>query len=186
MSVAIRRHDQEIDYDGSQLASLFIYRTTGISGDAVLAFAGACEVGNDTMVDVEDLRAGAVIRSPRMLHFIAEQFAEGLVSMVLRQRLFGRLAADLLRERSGKDVLVSGDDLFVQERKASISVATASPVSALFHFALNIETEGVPVPAIGLLELGVEWQPFADELLERYRIECDGIRHAASKVRWVR
>ena len=182
----IKLLDQPLDYDGSQLASLFGYRRTGISDDLVIAFRGACQVTAETMVDVEDLIQGATIYSPSMLHFLAEAFGEPLEKMVLRQRLFGRLAADLLEERSGAGVLVRGDDLYIGERKASISVATASPVSALFHFALNIETEAVPVPAIGLSELGVEWQPFATELLERYRDECADIRHAASKVRWVK
>ena len=186
MTTQVKLLDDVVDYDGSQLSSLFGYRRTGVSGDLVLGFVGACRVSDETMVDLEDLLQGATIYSPRMLHFLAEAFAERLEPMVLRQRLFGRLAAELLAEESGKIVVVNGDDLFVEKRKVSISVATASPVSALFHFALNLETEGVPVPAIGLTELGVDWKPFAEELLDRYQAECADIRHAATKVRWVR
>jgi len=185
MTPSIQVLSEPLDYDGSQLTSLFGYEQTGISGDLVIAFCGACEVGEETMVDVEDLVAGHRIYSPEMAHFLAEAFGESLEKMVLRQRLFARLAADLLRERSGSRVVVRGDDLFIDRRKASISVATVSPISALFHFALNIETEGVPVPAIGLRELGVEWRPFANELLELYCAECADIRHATTKVRWV-
>ncbi len=176
----------DLDYDGSQLSSLFAQRTAGIVGDSLVAFRGACRVAREHMVDLEDLRAGAEIYSPRMVHFIAEHFAEPLPAMVLRQRLFARLAADLLAERSGRTFRVAGDDLFLEARKASVSVATVSPVSGLFHFAVNIETAGVPVPAIGLDELGVEWQSFARELLERYRAEDADLRRAAAKVRWVR
>ncbi|MFH0947056.1 MAG: DUF366 family protein [Planctomycetota bacterium] len=186
MTIRVKLLDEAVDYDGSQLASLFGYRRTGISGDLVLAFVGACRVPFETMVDLEDVLQGAAIFSPRMLHFLAEAFAERLEPMVLRQRLFGRLAAELLAERSGRSVVVKGDDLFVEDRKASISVATVSPISALFHFALNLETDGVPVPAIGLTELGVDWKPFATALLDRYQAECTDIRHAATKVRWVR
>ena len=178
--------DDVVDYDGSQLASLFIYRTAGIEGDAVVAFRGACDVEDDEMVDVEDRLAGHAIVSPSMGHFLAERFDEDLVRTVLRQRLFARLAADLLRERSERDVAVRGDDVMVGERKASISVATVSPVSGLFHFGINLRTDGVPVPAIGLEELGVEWESYASDLLETYRDESDDIQRAAAKVRWVR
>lgn len=186
MTPGIKLLDHDLDYDGSQLSSLFAYRRTGISGDLVIAFRGACQVQAESMVDVEDLIQGATIYSPSMVHFLAEAFGEPLEKMVLRQRLFGRLAADLLEQRSDVRVSVRGDDLYIDQRKASISVATVSPISALFHFALNIETEGVPVPAIGLAELGVEWRSLATELLELYRDECADIRHAASKVRWVK
>ncbi len=178
--------DQILDYDGTQLASLFAYRTAGVAGDSVIAFRGACRVSNDAMVDVEDLRANHRIESPDMLHFIAEHFGERLVPMILRQRLFARLAAERLARLAEVDVDVNGDDLFVRDRKASISVATVSPVSGLFHFGVNLETDGVPVPAIGLNELGVDWRTFAAELLDAYRREDDDVTFAAAKVRWVR
>lgn len=186
MTLSIRRLEDPTDYDGSQLSSLFAYRTAGIAGDSVVAFRGACRVTNDTMVDLEDLLGGQRIESPDMVHFVAEHFGERLEAMVLRQRLFARLAAELVAERSGRPVTVRGDDVYVAERKASISVATVSPVSGLFHFGINVRTEGVPVPAIGLEELGVGWDDFADAALVRYRDEMADVRAAASKVRWVR
>jgi hypothetical protein len=176
---------EPFDYDGSQLTSLFAYHRAGIQGDSVIAWVGACEVGTDSLVDQEDVKAGTYIRAAEMLHVIAESFGERLETMVLRQRLFARLAADLLAERSGRPVDVRGDDVFVADRKASVSIATVSPVSALFHFGLNVNPDGAPVPAIGLAELGVAALPFAEALLERYRAECDDVRLAAAKVRWV-
>lgn len=175
-----------VDYDGSQLCAQYAYRTARIVGDSVIAFHGACDVEDDSMVDLEDRLAGAAIASSSMVHFLAEHFGEDLVRTVLRQRMFARLAADLLRERCGRAVRVAGDDLFVDQRKASISVATVSPVSGLFHFAINLRTDRVPVPAIGLEELGVEWTSFATDLLARYRDEVADIGQAAAKVRWVR
>lgn len=185
MTIQVKVLDQVVDYDGSQLSSLFAYRTAGVVGDSVVAFRGACEVRNDAMVDVEDLRAGAAIRSPDMIHFLAEQFGVRLPEMVLWQRLFARLAGETLAEQAGVPVRVDGDDVFVADRKASISVATVSPVSGLFHFAFNIRTEGVPVKAIGLGELRVEWASLAEMLLARYQAELEDVRFAASKVRWV-
>jgi hypothetical protein len=48
-------------------------------------------------------------------------------------------------------------DLFVGERKLSVSVATASASSSKVHLGLNITSKGVPdgVKAIGLAELGI-------------------------------
>ncbi len=188
MTVATKFLESEIAYDGSQLASLFAHRTAGIAGDSIVAFLGACSVKIEHMVDAEDRRAGATIYSPRMLHFIAEHFGERLEPMVWRQRLFARLAGDRLAAAAKRAVSVRGDDLYLDQRgekKASISVATVSPSSGLFHFAINVKTEGVPVPAIGLDELGVAPRPFADDLLAAYSRECDDVKLAAATVRWV-
>jgi uncharacterized protein len=177
--------DQEIAYDGAQLRSHFAYDTAGLAGDSMIAFVGACEVRPATMVDREDLNQGNTIRARSMLHFLAEHFGERLPGMVWRQRLFARLAAQQLAAASGRAVAVEGDDLFVAERKASISVATKSPVSGVFHFALNIDPTGAPVPAIGLAELGVEPRALATRLLASWAAEVEDITAAAAKVRWV-
>lgn len=186
MTIATHIIDERLDYDGSQLRSQFAYRTAGIAGDSVVAFRGSCRVTKETMVDVEDLVDGARIEADDMLHFVAEEFGTPLEPMVLEQRLFGRLAADLVAERSGAPVRVSGDDLFVGEGKLSISVATVSPVSALFHFGLNLQRAGTPVETAALGDLGVEWRPFCEELLERWTAERADVAFAATKVRWVR
>lgn len=185
MTTTTRLLDGELAYDGSQLRSHFGYDHLGVAGDSVVAFLGACDVSKETMVDREDLRAGEIIRARSMLHFIAEAFGERLPGMVYRQRLFARIVGDLLAAACGRKVLVTGDDLFVDDRKASISVATVSPVSGVFHFALDIDPTGAPVPAIGLDELGVEPRAFARRVLAAWSAEEDSIAAAAVKVRWV-
>lgn len=177
--------DHELDYDGSQLQSLFAYRTVGLAGDSIVAFRGACDVRNDSMVDIEDLRNHETIRAQSMLHFIAEHFESGLTPMVLRQRLFAHLVGIELRRAAVASVRVAGDDVFVGDRKASISIATVTPLSGMFHFAINIDPSGAPVPAIGLDELGIDFRAFAQRMLTVYRDEMSDISHAVSKVRWV-
>jgi len=186
MTVVTRLLDERIDYDGSQLSSLFAYRTAGLAGDSIVAFRGACRVTDETIVDVEDQRAGARIEGDDMLHFIAERFDERLEAMVLRQRLFGRLVADAIEERSDASVVVRGDDLFIGTGKLSISVATVSPVSALFHFGLNIDQAGTPVETAALNDLSIAWEEAAAAALERYEVETRDVAFAARKVRWVR
>jgi hypothetical protein len=105
--------------------------------------------------------------------------------MVLRQRLLARLAADLLREKGIADLVVRGNDVYVGAKKASVCVATRSPVSCLVHLGVNVRTEGTPVPTFGLFERGIEAEPFARELLSRYAREMADVQLAASKVRGV-
>lgn len=185
MTLATTFLDQNLDYDGSQLHSLFAYRTAGVAGDSIVAFRGACAVTVDSMVDVEDLRNGETIQARSMLHFIAEHFEATLTPMVLRQRLFARMVGAELQASGVAGVSVVGDDVFVGARKASISIATVSPVSGLFHFAINIDPAGAPVPAIGLRELGLDERRFAERMLAAYRDEMADVAHAAAKVRWV-
>ena len=66
--------DGQIDYDGTQIHSLWAYRTFGVQGDSIIAFLGACDIPFDHMVDLEDVRARSRIASPSMLHFIVEHF----------------------------------------------------------------------------------------------------------------
>lgn len=178
--------EHEITYDGTQLSSHWAYRTFGLLGDVILAFQGPCRVGLNEMVDLADVREGAYIDSPRMLHFLVEHFDQDLERAVLRQRLLVALAGEILSwQKMGEGVRRRGDDLFLGERKLSVSIATISPVSALIHFGLNIFTEGTPVPTVGLVELEVEPGWFAQALMDAYLEENQGIREAYWKVRWV-
>jgi len=172
-------------YSGRELRSHFALDTFGIVGDSAVAFVGPCKVELSEMVDLVDVRAGASILSPLMVHFIVEHFGVALVEMVLRQRLLARLCGDLLREQGVEALLVRGNDLYVAGKKASVCVATRSPVSALIHLGVNVRTEGTPVPTWGLAERGLAPETFAGELLSRYAREMDDVRRAAAKVKGV-
>ena len=178
-------HPAAHGYSGRELRSHFALDEFGIVGDSAVAFVGPCKVELTEMVDLVDVRAGASIFSPLMVHFIVEHFGVALVEMVLRQRLLARLAADLLREHAVGELIVRGNDLYVAGRKASVCVATRSPVSSLIHLGVNVRTEGTPVPAWGLAERGVVPEPFARELLTRYAREMEEVQHAAAKVKGV-
>lgn len=180
--------EQDLTYDGTQLCSHFAYRNFGVLGDVIFAFQGPCRVGLGEMVDLEDVRDGLFIYSPRMLSFIVEHFKTDLEVAVLRQRLLVALAADILRSlssRAREELVRRGDDLFLGSRKLSVSIATVSPVSSLIHFGINILTEGTPVPTAGLAELEVDPVGFAERLMDAYVEECAGIEKARCKVRWV-
>ena len=177
-------------YDGSQLKSLFAYLNFGVEGDSAVAWQGPCDIPFDKMLDGEDLRAKSAIRGANMLHFIIEIFGISLGHAVVLQRLLSSTAGDLLREMSthSPNLRRDGDDLYYRapdhgERKLSISIATVSPVSALVHFAVNVDNQDTPVPTASLSDLDVPVAPFAKRLLERFANEVESIERATRKVR---
>lgn len=178
--------DTEIKYIGSQLAPHWIYKNLKLQGDAIVAFIGECEVALTEMVDIEDVINNEPIYSKSMLSFITEQFNVNLVEGVFRQRLLICIIKELLEER-GIFVVRNGDDLMIDGKKLSVSIATKSTTSILIHTGLNILSEGAPVKASGLTsELGiVDIKEFALEVMKRYSEELEDINLASTKVRGV-
>ena len=178
--------DTEIKYIGSQLAPHWIYKNFKLQGDAIVAFIGECEVALTEMVDIEDVINNEPIYSKSMLSFITEQFNVNLVEGVFRQRLLICIIKELLEER-GVFVVRNGDDLMIDGKKLSVSIATKSTTSILIHTGLNILSEGAPVKASGLTsELGiVDIKEFALEVMKRYSEELEDINLASTKVRGV-
>lgn len=184
--IGTRFIDEEIDYDGRQLRSHFIRERTGLESDALVAFIGGCDVRGEDLVDLEDSEKGETIVASRMLHFIGEHFSIGLREGNVRLRLLASTAIELLAESpGGSRARRDGDDLYVDDRKLSVAICTRSPVSVVFHFGIDIDPAGAPVPAIGLEELGIEPSRFARTLMDRYRRECASIELALRKVRGV-
>src|SRR6185436_2386929 len=115
-----------------------------------------------------------------MVHFIGEFFGAPLREGVVIQRLFMASVGESLNERlrsggASELLLRRGDDLFFKDRKLSVSIVTASPVSLLLHAGINIDPAGAPVPAIGLPELGIEDEAqaraWAEGVLARFAVE---------------
>ena len=178
---------ETIDYTGEQLSSLWAYKTAGLQGDSIVSFIGKADV-SEHLVDLEDVKAMAFIYSEQMLHFIVEHFELDLEKAVLRQRMLMMIIQECLALEGSSPVIERrGDDLFIEERKLSVSIATLSPVSSLIHVGLNIRTENTPVPAFGLNELmKISAVPaFAEKVLESYATEMADINLARCKVRGV-
>lgn len=178
--------DEEIKYIGSQLVPHWIYKNFKIQGDAIVAFVGECKVDLTEMVDIEDVINNEPIYSKSMLSFITEQFGIDLTEGVFRQRLLICIIKECLEAR-GIFVVRNGDDLMIDNKKLSVSIATKSITSTLIHTGLNIVSEGAPVAASGLLsELGIkDIKDFAIEIMQKYAAEIDDIILATTKVRGV-
>lgn len=178
--------EEEIKYIGSQLSPHWIYKNFKIQGDSIVAFLGECKVDLTEMVDIEDVINNEPIYSKYMLSFISEQFGVGLIEGVFRQRLLICIIKELLEEK-GIFVVRNGDDLMIDGKKLSVSIATKSITSVLIHTGLNILSEGAPVKASGLKsELGIDnIRGFAETVMQRYSDEIDDIILAGTKVRGV-
>lgn len=175
---------EDIKYTGNELAPHWIYKEFKLQGDAVVAFQGECEVNLTEMVDVEDVINNEPIYSKLMLSFIIENFNIGLVEGVLRQRLLITIIKEVLENDYCVVVKRSGDDLFVDEKKLSVSIATKSMTSVLIHTGINIDPSGAPVDAIGLNSLNViDIELFAKKVMNRFSEEIDDIIFASTKVR---
>lgn len=175
-----------LTYNGRELRPHWGLERTKVYGTLITAFFGPCDVPTEHLVDMEDRIALDRIKSASMLHMIGEFFGTTLESGVLYQRLMMVWAERLLRESGVKDVVRSGDDLFIGDKKLSVSIATVSPVSVLIHWGLNIDSTGAPVKAIGFKDLGwtqAEVLAFAKKLLTHYIEELEEIRLAQCKVR---
>lgn len=178
-------------YDGAQLISLRNYLEHGLLGDSVVAWIGACDVSFEHMVDGEDLLQNARIAGAQMLHFIVEKFDISLFAAVGLQRLFAAIVMQQLRLVSTNRALAQtmvrqGDDLYCDERKLSISIATQSPVSSLIHFAVNVNNVDTPVATLALEDLGVDPKVFAQDVMTQFCQEVTSIHEATCKVRWVK
>jgi len=174
--------EEETAYTGKELRSGWVGSRTGLGGDAAAGFVGPCHVANEDLVDLDDARAGEFIRAASMAHVIVEHPLCGLETAVARQRLLVCVLCEILTGR-GFHVRRSGDDVFFDSRKLTVSIAAPGPGSALIHLGINVDPEGAPVPAAGLREMNVDPAGLLGELLERYGCEIESIRYATGKVR---
>jgi hypothetical protein len=192
MSLFTKVLEETIPYRGSELAPHWISGRTGIFCSAIVAFRGPCAVETAELVDLEDRRQAARIEAKEMLHFLGEWFDGDLSLAVARQRLLIAGFAETLRARlapeSAQRLIRRGNDLYFkgpngeEPRKLSVSIVTATPVSTLFHFGVNIDEAGAPVRAVGLKELDVDADSLAEEVLHAWEQEWTSMARARCKV----
>lgn len=186
MSLFTKFLSDKIPYTGAELAPHWIAARTGEFRSAVVAFRGPCLVATGEMVDLEDRFQNARIEAKEMLHFLGEWFEGDLSLAVARQRLLIAGFAEFIRARltpeRAKDIRRRGNDLFVGDSKLSVSIVTATPVSTLFHFGVNIDFTGAPVQAAGLELLGIDPAELASVTLSAWAEEWRSMEKARCKV----
>lgn len=180
--------EKKFSYDGSQLRSLYAYLDHRLLGPSIISWVGPCSIPFSHMVDGEDLLEKAVIQGDEMLHFIIEVFERDLFSGVLLQRMFAAIIKDYLQGHApgisaGASLRRDGDDIYLEDRKLSISIATKSPVSVMVHFALNVTNRGTPVKTLSLEDLKMDPRCVAEDVMTLFRKEIISIVTATQKVR---
>lgn len=177
---------KELAYTGRELSSLFAYKNFDLQGDSLVAFCGPCFVDVADLADQADVKSGAFIKSERMIHFIAEKFELDLAAGVYRQRLYMSIIKDIVELLAKVKVLRRGDDLFIKNKKLSVSIAVLSPVSTMIHIGINVFAKEAPVPAIGLGDLGIDEKVFAQKVLTAVAQEEEESYLARCKVKGVK
>ncbi|KHD89625.1 MAG: hypothetical protein OM95_02560 [Bdellovibrio sp. ArHS] len=179
--------ERKFPYDGTQLHSLFAYLEHKVLGPSIVSWQGPCSISFEHMVDGEDLLEQAQIKGDEMLHFIIEVFDRDLFSGVALQRMFAAIAKDYLQSNSAvlknASLVRDGDDIYWEDRKLSISIATKSPVSVMVHFAMNVTNQGTPVKTLSLQDLQMEPRQVAEALMVKFQKEFTSIVTATQKVR---
>ncbi|MGQ9476691.1 MAG: DUF366 family protein [Actinomycetota bacterium] len=186
---------KRIAYDGTQLRSLYAFTEHDVQGDSVVAFRGPCQVRGENLVDVEDRKKGDEIYSEDMVHFIVELFDSDLPRTLALQRLFLCVIKDVIEELK-PELFINrrGDDLYIEvemeegqeeNRKLTVSVATASPVSNLIHIGINVSSRNTPVPTLGLEDLEIPVDDFILKVMQGFINEMKGMESARCKVRGV-
>jgi len=171
--------ENEMEYDGSQLKSLWAFRQLGIKEDSIISFIGPCNVRGELMIDMEDSLQGERIYSPKMLHFIVEHFDEVSMRLICaRQRLLACITKELIDKTC--EIIRDGNDLYWNGKKLSVSIAAVSPVSAKIHFGINIESDEYA----SLTEMGYsDVRELAIEVCRRYANEIEDIKGDIRKTR---
>ena len=194
MTITHKHIDEIFEYDGSQINPSWAFQEFGIYGSSIITWIGPVNITPNNLKDFADV--GLEIKSNNMVNFICEFFDQQPPNRriaYLRQRLLVMIFREILMEY-GVETTREGDDIFVDGRKLSISIASVSLSSAKIHFALNLEDKGTPddVETIGLYDIKVDdKQVFTeDNLLElinetvnRFIIELETIEKDISNTK---
>lgn len=177
-------------YDGSQIEPNWAFKEFKIKESSIISWIGSMDIKSSKIIDYEDVHLE--IKADEMLHFIIEHFDHQPADIRMsyhRQRIMVTLVKDALDE-VGIKVHREGDDLYFQDKKLSVSIATCSASSMKIHFGLNITSQGTPDDArtIGLLEcegnIKREDLPLmADKISENYIREIAAIESDIAKTR---
>ena len=194
MNITHKHVDEIFEYDGSQINPSWAFQEFGIYGSSIVTWIGPVNITPDNLKDFADV--GLEIKSNYMVNFICEFFDQQPTNMrvaYLRQRLLVMIFREILTEY-GISTKREGDDIFVENKKLSISIASVSLSSAKIHFALNMEDKGTPddVETIGLFDIKVNGEHvfnngnllnLINETVSRFIDELETIENDISKTK---
>jgi hypothetical protein len=142
-------------YKGNELLPGWERLNYNVRGNSLVYWISPTDVSVEFMKDVDDVRENLSIRSDSMLHFVFTYYTMNDATWaVFAQRLLTKHITEYIRTHLGNDVVrVDGNDVFVDGRKFSVSIAGIAPGLVKFHFGINVESKGAPIPVSSLSDL---------------------------------
>ena len=155
MEIKYKHINKKFEYDGSQIDPSWAVKTFGIKGSSIVTWRGPMNITPDNMKDFADV--GLEIKGNEMLHCMSEFFdiqPADIRMAYMRQRLLVLIFKEELT-KMGVESTRDGDDIFVNNAKLTVSIASVSITSIKIHFAFNIRDEGTPdvLDTIGIFEI---------------------------------
>lgn len=194
-TIILEDFSKSIMYDGSQISSRYTTEKYGVFGETILVFRGGMRLSPEEMVDIKDIVREShlneiLISSDDSLHFIIEEFDIQPPNMEMeyyRLQVLTQIVIEILSKREIK-LTRKGTDIFANNRKLNVAIATTGISSSKIHFGINIAGTGFPshVEAVGLLELGIPQDDVKDiamEIAVKYSNEISKIKEDVSKTR---
>ena len=138
MSIIHKHINEKFPYDGSQIDPLWAFREFNIKGSSIISWRGPMNISPENIKDFADI--DTEIKSDEMFHIISEFFDCQPANMeiaYLRQRLLILIFYEKL-SKLGVLIKREGDDIYIEDRKLSVCIASSSISSMKIHFALNI------------------------------------------------
>ncbi len=172
-------------YDGSQLRRAFIHEKYGVQGKAILVTQGPMNVNPENTVDTEDI--SSEIKGDDVLHILVDDpTVVDPIAAGLQQRLLVFVTKEILEDATGKKLRRDGDDLYLDDRKLTVSVFKPAGPGSLIHLGINVTTEGVPVKASSLRDLGYKGDPLnlGYRVARSFASEMEALILDATKMRW--
>lgn len=187
MKITHKHIDKIFEYDGSQINPSWAFNEFGIYESSIITWIGPVNIMPDNLKDFADV--GLEIKSNKMVNFICEFFDCQPANMriaYLRQRLLVMIFREILFEK-GINTKRVGDDIYFNDRKLSISIASVSLSSMKIHFAFNLEDKGTPddIDTIGILDIDSEinLNELIEEIVNRFMDEIQTIEKDISKTK---
>lgn len=152
------------------------FKNFGLLGDSIISFTGKIDVKREELIDLFELKRKSMIPDCILLNFVVEHFGDDLGKAILRQRILLSIAEEKLVHRVGNHQINRlGDDLFVQERKLSITAVTVNPVSAKIHLGICVNPPDKG-KFIGLKKLGVDVNELSEVIVAQYRADMHDLK----------
>jgi hypothetical protein len=181
--------NENLSYDGHQIQALWALNEQNIKGSSIVSWIGSMEIKPEKVIDIED--QGLEIKASENINFIIEHFDVQPPNIRLcyhRQRILVMILQNILNQY-GVSSIREGDDIYVDGRKLTVSIASVSQTSMKIHFGINITSKGTPedVDTIGLLETGLithdDLMDIINLIMETYAKEIETIEEDLTKTR---